>query len=83
MSVNIVLVVVGIALFLLGLLVGGSRSGGFILKNIGINIGSTNTQTITVGDGGSPSFKPAKQDWVGLAISIIGLVTTVVGLFKD
>jgi hypothetical protein len=82
MSVNAILVVVGAVLILVGLAKAG-QSGGFSLSNIGINVGSTNTQTNKVGNVTSESAKGSKKDWVGLGIAAIGLATVVVGLFKD
>jgi hypothetical protein len=77
MSTNVILIVVGAILFLAGLAkLGGSQSGGFNLRNFGINIGSANTQSNTVGN-----IAPTKPDWAGIAIAVIGLVTAVVGLF--
>jgi uncharacterized membrane protein len=81
MSVNAVLVIVGAVLILLGLAKAG-QSGGFRLRNIGINFGSTNTQTIKVGNVTPELTKGGKADWVGLGIAAIGLVTAVIGLFK-
>jgi hypothetical protein len=83
MSANVILVIVGIVLILLGFAKLGSGVGGFSLSNIGINIGSTNTQTNKVGNvAPAAATKSNKPDWVGLAIAAIGLVTALVGLFK-
>jgi hypothetical protein len=81
MSVNVILVIVGAVLILVGLAKAG-QSGGFSLSNIGINVGSTNTQTNKVGNVTPVTTKGGKADWVGLGIAAIGLVTAVVGLFK-
>jgi hypothetical protein len=81
MSVNAILVIVGALLILVGLAKAG-QSGGFSLSNIGINFGGTNTQTNKVGNVTPASTRGGKVDWVGLGIAAIGLVTTVVGLFK-
>ena len=83
MSENLVLIIVGVALFLVGVAKLGSSGGGFRLSNIGFNIGSTNTQTNEVGNVTSPAKAETKKpDWVGLAIAVIGLVTALVGLLK-
>jgi hypothetical protein len=81
MSVNAILVIVGAVLILVGLAKAG-QSGGFSLSNIGINFGSTSTQTNKVGNVTPVAAKGGKADWVGLAIAAIGLVTAVIGLFK-
>ena len=81
MSANAILVIVGAVLILVGLAKAG-QSGGFSLSNIGINFGSTNTQTNKVGNITPGSSKRGKADWVGLGIAAIGLVTAAVGLFK-
>jgi hypothetical protein len=83
MSTNLVLIIIGVVLILAGLAKLGSRGGGFRLSNIGINIGSTNTQTNKVGNVAPADAKTKKPDWVGLAIAAIGLVTALVGLLKD
>jgi hypothetical protein len=70
------LVLVGVARL------GRGQSGGFSLRNVGINIGSTNTQTNTVGNVNSQAAKSGKPDWVGLGIAVFGFLTALVGLFK-
>jgi hypothetical protein len=83
MSTNLVLIIIGVVLILAGLAKLRSRGGGFRLSNIGINIGSTNTQTNKVGNvAPAADAKSKKPDWVGLAIAVIGLVTALVGLLK-
>jgi hypothetical protein len=83
MSTNSILITVGVALILLGLAKLRSGGGGFSLSNVGINIGSTSTQTNKVGNvAPAAATKDQKPDWVGLAIAAIGLVTALVGLFK-
>ena len=83
MSTNVVLVVVGAVVFLVGLAkVRSSQSGGFNLSNFGINIGGTTTQTSKVGDVAPLAAKEAKPDWVGLAIAALGLLTALVGFLK-
>jgi hypothetical protein len=81
MSTNVVLIIVGIVLFLLGLAKLG-RSGGFNLSNFGINIGGKQNQTNRVGNVAPEANKSSKPDWVGLAIAAIGLVIALVGLSK-
>jgi hypothetical protein len=81
MSTNVILVIVGIVLFLLGLGKLG-RSGGFNLSNFGINFGGEQNQTNRVGNVAPAADKSNKRDWVGLAIAAIGLLTALVGLFK-
>lgn len=81
MSLNAILVVVGAVLILVGLAKAG-QSGGFSLSNIGINFGSTNTQTNKVGNVTPELTKGGKADWVGLGVAAIGLLTAVIGLFK-
>jgi hypothetical protein len=81
MSVNVILIIVGIVLMLVGLAKAG-QSGGFNLSNFGINFGGTTTQTNKVGNVTPEAAKSGKADWVGLGIAAIGLATAVVGLFK-
>ncbi|WP_315718634.1 MULTISPECIES: hypothetical protein [unclassified Bradyrhizobium] len=81
MSVNVILVIVGVVLILVGLAKAG-QSAGFSLSNIGINFGGMNTQTNKVGNVTQKLTKGGKADWVGLGIAAIGLVTAVIGLFK-
>jgi hypothetical protein len=84
MSTNVILVIVGIVLFLLGLAKLG-RSGGFNLSNFGITIGGTTTQTNRVGNiapDATAANRSSKPDWAGLVIAAIGLLTALVGLLK-
>jgi uncharacterized membrane protein len=84
MSVNVTLVVIGVVLCVIGLAMLGSsqRAGSSLLqKNFGFNIGSTNRQTNTAGNG-SGGDKKVKTNWVGLAISVIGFLTAIIGLFN-
>ena len=84
MSANVVLVIIGVVLIFVGVAKLGSSTGGFSLKNIGLNIGGTTTQTTRVGNVRStPAAAKSKPDWVGLAIAAIGLITALVGLFKS
>jgi hypothetical protein len=83
MSTNLILIVAGVVLILAGLAkLGSSQSGGFNLRNFGINIGGTNTQTNRVGNVAPEAAKETKPDWIGLAIAGIGLLTALVGLLK-
>jgi hypothetical protein len=84
MSVNVTLVVIGVVLCVIGRAIfGKSQSGGLSLslRNLGINFGSKSTQNIRVGDV-TAGDKKAKPNWVGLAITVIGFLTAVIGLFK-
>jgi hypothetical protein len=84
MSTNVILIAAGVVLIFAGLAKAGSgQSGGFNLRNFGINIGSTNTQTNKVGNIVPNAAKTNEPDWVGLTIAGIGLVTAFVGLFKS
>jgi hypothetical protein len=80
MSINAILIVVGVVLFIAGLAkLGRGQSGGFNLSNFGINVGSTSTQTNTVGDVTPDGAKGNKPDWAGIAIAGLGLLTALVG----
>ena len=81
MSTNAILVIVGAGLIVVGLARAGQR-GGFNLSNVGINLGSTNTQTNKVGNVTPQATKGGKADWVGLGTAAIGLVTAAIGLFR-
>ena len=79
MSENIVLIIAGVAIFVVGL---AWPKGGIKLSNFGINVGSTNKQSINVAtrtSGVAPSKKP---DWVGLAIKALGFLTALVGVVR-
>jgi hypothetical protein len=83
MSTNVILIIVGAVLFLVGLAkLGRSQSGGFNLSNFGINIGSTSTQTTKAGNVAPEAAKSSKPDWVGLTIAGLGLLTALVGWLK-
>ena len=80
MPANLILIAVGVLLIAAGLAkLRNNWRGGFNLRNFGITIGGTNTQTNTIGDAAPSGAKP---DWIGLAIALIGLLTALVGLFK-
>jgi hypothetical protein len=83
MSTNLILIVAGAVLILVGLAkLGSSQGGGFNLRNFGISIGGKTTQTNRVGNVTSSAAKVTKPDWIGLAIAGIGLLTAIVGLLK-
>jgi hypothetical protein len=83
MSENIVLIIAGVVIFLVGLAkLGSSQTGGFSLKNFGISIGGTTTQSNMVGNV-APEAAPSKRpNWTGLAIAVLGFLTALVGLLK-
>jgi uncharacterized membrane protein YiaA len=78
MSENIILIIAGVVIFLVGL----AKQRGVKLSNFGINIGSTNTQSIDVGTGSPEVGQSQKRDWTGLVIAVLGFLTALVGLFK-
>jgi len=81
---NVVLIVVGAALFLAGLAkLRSSQSGGFNLSNFGISIGGRIKQTTRVGNISPEAAKETKPDWVGLAIAALGLLTALIGGLKS
>jgi uncharacterized membrane protein len=83
MSTNAILVIVGAMIFVFGLIrLRGQQTGGFNLSNIGLNIGSRNTQINKVGDIASGADKGTKPDWIGLVIAALGLMTALVGWLK-
>jgi hypothetical protein len=82
MSVKAILITVGVLLILVGLLKAG-QSGGLSLSNLGINFGGTTTQNNKTGNVTQDAGKSNKPDWVGLGIAAIGLLTALIGLFKD
>jgi hypothetical protein len=75
---SIFLIVVGAVLFLAGL----GKSGGFSLRNFGINFGGKIKQANTVGNVAPAAAKETKPDWAGLAIAGIGLLTALFGWLK-
>ena len=87
MSTNVILIIVGGVLLLAGLVKMGHRqSGGFSLSNFGVNIGSTNNQSNKVGNItpiAAKTPKPAKPDWVGLAIAVLGLLAALIGFARE
>jgi len=78
MSENIILIIAGVVICLVGL----AKQGGLKLSNLGINIGSTNKQTISVGHVAPEATKSKKPDWTGVAIAVLGFLTALVGLLK-
>ena len=84
MSQGAILIVVGGLICVAGLwkMSSSSQSGGFNLKNIGITLGGSTTQTNTARETTSAEQVKTKTDYVGLAIAVIGLLTAIVGLLK-
>lgn len=84
MSTNVILIIAGAIIFLVGLAkMGSSQSGGFSLKNFGITFGGSMEQSNKVGNVTPPApEKPAKPDLTGLAIAGLGLLTALVGWLK-
>ena len=83
MSTNAILIIVGAVIFVFGLVrLRGKQTGGFNLSNIGLTIGSRNTQINKVGDVASGADKGTKPDWIGLVIAALGLMTALVGWLK-
>jgi hypothetical protein len=79
MSENIVLIIAGVVIFFVGL---AKQRGGLKLSNFGINIGSTNTQSINVATSTSGVAPSKKRDWVGHATKAVGLLAALVGLVR-
>jgi hypothetical protein len=67
MSKNIILIIAGVVIFLVGL----AKQRGVKLSNFGIKIGSTNTQSIDVGNGSPDVGQSQKRDWTGLWIAFV------------
>jgi len=83
MSASGVMMLVGVVVFAAGLAkLGSSQSGGFNLSSFGINFGGKITQSTKVGNVTPGAAKETKQDWVGLAIAGLGLLTALVGWLK-
>ena len=80
MVFNYVLLIVGIVVLIGGLFKLGQGQGGWSFDNVKANAG--------LGAGGTsaaPSGAPAKKapDWVGVAVTVVGLIVALIGLFKD
>ncbi len=83
MSTNAILIILGAAIFVVGLVkLRSSQTGGFNLSNFGLNIGGRNTQINKVGNVAGATDKATKPDWIGLAIAALGLLTALVGWLK-
>jgi hypothetical protein len=83
MSASSVLIIIGAAFFLIGLVkLGRGQSGGFNLKNFMINFGGTSTQTNTMGNVTPDGVKGNKPDWVGIVIAGLGFLTALIGWLK-
>jgi hypothetical protein len=83
MSENIILIIAGVVIFVVGLAkLRSNQTGGFNLRNFGITIGGTNTQTNRVGNVAPAAAPNKKPDWVGLAVAVLGFLTALAGLFK-
>ena len=83
MSENVILIIAGVVIFLVGLArLRSSQTGGFNLKNFGISIGGTTTQTNRVGNVAPEAALSKKPNWVGLAIALLGFLTALAGLLK-
>ncbi|MGB6174821.1 MAG: hypothetical protein WBF43_00420 [Methylocella sp.] len=83
MSENIVLIIGGVVIFLVGLAkLRSGQTGGFNLRNFGISIGGKTTQKIEVGNVAPEAAPGKKPDWTGLAIAVLGFLTALVGLLK-
>jgi hypothetical protein len=83
MSENVILIVAGAAIFLVGLVkLRSGQTGGFSLKNFGISIGGRTTQSNRVGNVAPEADSSKKPNWVGLVIAVLGFLTALVGLLK-
>ena len=83
MSLGTLLIVAGTLIFLAGVAkLGGNQSGGFSLKNFGINFGGSVTQTNKIGNITPEAGKEHKTDWGGIAIAALGALTALVGFLK-
>ena len=81
---NYVLLIVGIVVFIGGLAKLGQGQGGWSFGNIAANAGIGTGQTSPAAGSARP-IAPAKKapDWVGVGITVVGLIVALVGLFKD
>jgi hypothetical protein len=83
MSENIILIIAGVVICLVGLAkLRSGQTGGFSLKNFGISFGGTTTQTNRIGNVAPEAASSKKTDWAGLAIAVLGFLTALVGLLK-
>lgn len=83
MSGNVILIIAGVVIFLVGLAkLRSSQTGGFNLSNFGISIGGMTAQENRVGNVAPEAASSKKRDWTGLAIAVFGFLTALVGLFQ-
>ena len=83
MSVGTLLIVAGVLIFVVGIAkMGSHQSGGFSLKNFGINFGGRVSQTNKMRDVAPTAGRAAKTDWGGVTIAVVGFLTALVGLLK-
>jgi len=82
---NYVLLIVGIVVFIGGLFKLGQGRGGWSFDNVKANAGIGSGQASPATAGSAPATTPAKKapDWVGIAVTVIGLIVALIGLFKD
>jgi hypothetical protein len=74
MGAGLVLAVVGIGM------TRKEQTGGLGLRNLGINFGGKNNQSIRTGNIRLAERKD-KPNWIGLATTVIGLLTAIVSFF--
>jgi hypothetical protein len=78
---NYVLLIVGIVVLIGGLYKLGQGQGGWSFANVKANAGIASGQASPVTAGSAPAKKA--PDWVGIAVTVIGLIVALIGLFKD
>jgi hypothetical protein len=78
---NYVLLIVGIVVFIGGLFKLGQGQGGWSFANVKANAGIDSGRTSSPTAGSAPAKKA--PDWVGVAVTVIGLIVALIGLFKD
>jgi hypothetical protein len=78
---NYVLLIVGIVVFIGGLFKLGQGQGGWSFDNVKANAGIGSGQASPPTAGSAPAKKA--PDWVGVAVTVIGLIVALIGLFKD
>lgn len=81
---NYVLLIVGLVVLVGGLFKLGQGQGGWSFANVKANAGLGAGEAHPA-PGDAPVTAPAKQapDWVGIAVTVIGLIVALIGLFKD
>ncbi|MGA7384355.1 MAG: hypothetical protein WBW81_06585 [Methylocella sp.] len=83
MSTNLILIIAGAALFLLGLVkLARGQSGGIMLSNFGITFGGSTRQTNQASNVAPESAKSRKPDWLALGSAWLGFLTALVGLLR-